>query len=188
MRTRYPTIVACTAIPIAVIAACSNDKGGTTTVPTPTEPIPDAAADAALDAAPPRADAGPPTADAAADAAQDAAVEVTFTTVYTTVITQHCAPCHTTAGGIGISLGMLDMTTQAKAYADLVNVPAAGASCAGAGTRVVPGDQETSITYLKISLDDPAPCGGKMPLGLPPLSQENVSLVEDWIKAGAKNN
>jgi hypothetical protein len=52
----------------------------------------------------------------------------------------------------------------------------------------VPGDQETSITYLKISLDDPAPCGGKMPLGLPPLSQENVSLVEDWIKAGAKNN
>ena len=46
----------------------------------------------------------------------------------------------------------------------------------------------TSIMYLKVSLDDPTPCGSKMPFGLPPLSQAETDTIEDWIKAGALNN
>src|SRR5215831_17690505 len=101
----------------------------------------------------------------------------TFTQVYTTVITNRCTPCHTTANGIGIQQGHLDMTTQAAAYANLVNVPAAGIACGGRGIRVVPGMPDSSIMYLKISLDDPTPCGGKMPLGGPPLTKAQDDLI-----------
>jgi len=87
-----------------------------------------------------------------------------------------------------VSLGHLDMTTRDTAYMNLVNTPAAGAGCAGKGTRVTPGDEETSIMYLKVSLDDPTPCGEKMPLGLPPLSQDEADTIENWIKGGAPNN
>jgi hypothetical protein len=119
-------------------------------------------------------DAGPPPA--------------TFTQVYTTVVTQHCAPCHTTAGGQGISGGKLDMTTQATAYTNLVGVPAAGEACAGKGTRVVAGQPEQSIMYLKASDSDPAPCGSKMPLGSNGLDAASSNILEGWIAAGAPNN
>jgi hypothetical protein len=112
----------------------------------------------------------------------------TFTTVYTTTITNKCSPCHTTAGGAGVMFGMLDMTTQANAYANLVNKPAAGVQCGGKGTRVVPGNANQSIMYLKVSLDDPSPCGNKMPDNLAPLAQSEADGIEAWINAGAKND
>jgi len=111
----------------------------------------------------------------------------TFTQVYTMVIASSCAPCHTTAGGIGITQGQLDLTTQSKAYANLVNVAAAGTQCAGKGSRVVPGMPDSSILYLKVSLDDPAPCGAKMPLG-GALTEDKAEMIESWIAAGAMNN
>ncbi|MCE9667776.1 hypothetical protein LY474_08125 [Myxococcus stipitatus] len=112
----------------------------------------------------------------------------TFTQVYTTVIANRCTPCHTTPGGIGITQGMLDMTTQAAAFTNLVNAPTAGVGCAGVGTRVVPGMPASSIMFLKVSLVDPAPCGAKMPFGLPPLSQAEVDMISSWITSGAPNN
>jgi hypothetical protein len=42
--------------------------------------------------------------------------------------------------------------------------------------------------YLKVSLVDPAPCGAKMPFGLPPLAQSEVDLISGWINAGALND
>ena len=112
----------------------------------------------------------------------------TFTTIYTTTITNKCSPCHTTATGDGVMFGKLDMTTQANAYANLVNVPTAGVSCSGKGTRVVPNKPDDSVMYLKVSLDDPTPCGNKMPDNLPPLTSEEAEGIEDWIAAGAQNN
>jgi len=122
------------------------------------------------------------------DGGGDGGAAPTFTQVYTTVIEQRCMPCHTTAAGIGVTMGHLDMTTQAAAFMNLVNAPAAGIACSGKGTRVVPGKQDESIMYLKVSLDDPTPCGAKMPLGLPALSQAETDLIENWIKGGALNN
>lgn len=118
----------------------------------------------------------------------DAGPPITFTTVYTTIIANRCAPCHTTSTGIGVTQGMLDMTTQANAYANLVNTAAAGSACSGHGTRVVPNHPDSSVMYLKISLDDPSPCGAKMPFGLAPLPQSEVTSIEDWILQGAKND
>lgn len=116
----------------------------------------------------------------------DSATAPTFTQIYTTVIQPNCTPCH--AQGIGVSTGKLDMSSQATAYTNLVGVPAAGASCAGKGTRVTANDPANSVMYLKISLTDPVPCGEKMPLGLPALSKDNVALVQAWINGGAKND
>jgi hypothetical protein len=84
--------------------------------------------------------------------------------------------------------GKLDMTTQANAYANLVNQPAAGVACGGKGTRVVPGNADQSVMYLKVSLDAPSPCGNKMPDLLPALAQSEADGIEAWINAGAQNN
>jgi hypothetical protein len=183
MRIHYSTLVTCAAVAMAAVAACGDDdSGGTTTVPAPTQPVPDAATEAAADAA----------TDAATDTATDTAPPppqaATFTQVFATVLSQVCRQCHGTPGGIGITIGNLDMTTQATAFTNLVNTPAAGGSCAGRGTRVVPGSPNTSILFLKVDLTDPAPCGSKMPLGLPPLSQSDINLIGSWITAGAQNN
>ncbi len=80
------------------------------------------------------------------------------------------------------------MTSQTAAFTNLVNVAASGVQCAGKGTRVVPGMKDMSILYLKVSLDDPSPCGQKMPLGLTPLAQSEVDMIDSWISAGAQNN
>jgi hypothetical protein len=112
----------------------------------------------------------------------------TFTQIYTNTISNKCAPCHTTATGDGVNFGKLDMTSQSAAYMNLVNTAAAGVQCGGKGTRVVPGNADGSIMYLKISLDDPSPCGNKMPDNLPPLSSDEVTGIESWINAGAPNN
>ena len=114
----------------------------------------------------------------------------TFGDVYTQVIETTCAPCHTTTGasGIGISLGKLDLTSQAAAFTNLVGVQASGSECKGAGTLVTPGNPDASIFYLKLSLDDPSPCGAKMPFHGPPLTQAQADLVESWITAGAPND
>jgi hypothetical protein len=52
---------------------------------------------------------------------------------------------------------------------------------------VVPGSPDTSIMYLKVSLDDPAPCGAKMPLG-GSLDRASADLIESWIMSGAPND
>lgn len=119
------------------------------------------------------------------DAGADGAAAATWTQVYTTIISQKCTPCHTTANGGGITIGKLDMTSQATAYMNLVNAPAAGDACSGQGTRVTPGDAASSLLYKKIEPGQPAPCGAKMPLGGAELSQDEAATIESWIQAGA---
>src|SRR6185369_15124452 len=110
----------------------------------------------------------------AASACSSKVATPTFTQIYTTTITNKCSPCHTTATGDGVNFGKLDMTSQATAYANLVNQPAAGVNCGGKGTRVVPGDAKSSVFYLKVSTEDPSPCGNKMPDNLPALSGDEA--------------
>lgn len=112
--------------------------------------------------------------------------KVTFTQVYENVIAPVCKPCH--SNDIGVSQGGLDMSTKSTAFANLVLVPSAGERCAGVGTRVVPGEPDSSIMYLKISTDDPSPCGEKMPFQRGSLTQDQADLVEHWIDKGAKND
>ena len=106
-----------------------------------------------------------------------------FATVYAQVIMPNCG-CHTSAGGEGITEGMLDMTSESTAYSNLVGIAAMGTSCSGMGTRVVAGSATTSILYEKINPTSTR-CGSQMPLGGSSLSSADVTLVEDWINSGA---
>jgi hypothetical protein len=109
----------------------------------------------------------------------------TFTDVYMNVIVPNgCTACHNPSVGAG----SLDMSTQAAAYTNLVGVMAAGPACGGMGLiRVVKGDASMSLIYEKVSEADP-PCGSQMPLGGAPISSAEMTMVMDWINAGAKNN
>jgi hypothetical protein len=121
----------------------------------------------------------------------------TFSRVWSDVIVKkscNSAFCH------GMGQGMLLMRNKDDAYMHLVNVAAAGPKCGTSGlTRVVPGDPMHSLLFDKVSSSMP-PCGDPMPIGtkFPPNCLANtpevcnidaeISLVRDWIAAGALND
>ena len=106
--------------------------------------------------------------------------------------------------GGGFTVGGLDMSTPAAAYANLVAVPAAGTGTGTSGVtcaslapggllRVVPADAAASLIYGKVSakLASTQPvCGSPMPTPATavPLTQAQVDLIAAWINAGAQNN
>jgi hypothetical protein len=114
----------------------------------------------------------------------------TFTDLFSTLLLPTCAGpfCHGTAVG-----GMLVMANADIAYQGLVNQPAqgmvpgaSGVTCASTGLmRVVPGEPEMSLLYLK--LFDPPPCGDRMPVAQL-LTTEQIEQIRLWIEAGALNN
>lgn len=122
----------------------------------------------------------------------------TYTDVYTMIIDPVCTGCHR-PGGIGVTIGKLDMSSEDMAYANLVNVPAqgtgpgtSGVACASAMPpliRVVPGDAAASLLFNKVDskLAGTNPlCGSPMPPGSQsPLTPEQINLIAAWIDAGA---
>src|SRR5581483_7378400 len=126
----------------------------------------------------------------------------TFTNVYANVIGARCTGCHR-PGGSGVTVGMLDMSTQARAYMNLVNVNAAGigagtsgitcASLSPAIPRVSPGSSGVSLLFnnvnSKLAMTTPA-CGAPMPLRATgaPVAEAQVDLIRTWIGCGAPNN
>ena len=79
------------------------------------------------------------------------------------------------------------MTTQQAAYDSLVDQPSdPNRECAMLGLkRVVPGDPDKSLFYLKLDIN--APCGQQMPIG-GVLTPKTVTRIRDWIAMGAKND
>ncbi len=128
-------------------------------------------------------------------------VDPTFTNVYANIITARCTSCHR-PGSSGVNVGMLDMSTPAAAYANLVGINAQGigagtsgitcASVSPALVRVIPGNPTDSLLFAKVhskTLGTLAPCGSPMPLGGgAPLSSADNDLIIAWIAAGAANN
>jgi hypothetical protein len=114
----------------------------------------------------------------------DGGAAMTFTQLYTSVIMPVCSTCHsgTNAGKV---MGMLDMSTKAMAFTNLVGVAGAGSACAGKGTRVVAGKSAMSLLWEK--LQPTVPCGMRMPRTgtITPLQ---IAQVAAWIDAGALNN
>jgi len=124
----------------------------------------------------------------------------TFTNVYANVIGARCTGCHR-PGGSGVTVGMLDMSTQAAAFANLVGVNSAGIGAGTSGVtcvsiavpRVSAGSATGSLIYNKVAsklAGTPPPCGSPMPLPATaaPLTQAQVDLIGAWINAGALNN
>jgi hypothetical protein len=103
--------------------------------------------------------------------------------VYKDILGRNCSGplCHSSAVG-----GNLVMSSPATAYDNLVGQPAAGDKCGDSGlTRVVPGDAEASLLYLKLT--NTADCGDAMPV-TGPLESAQIDEIKAWIEAGAKND
>jgi hypothetical protein len=98
---------------------------------------------------------------------------------------------------------MLDMSTAAAAYTNLVGVNAAGigagtsgvtcASLSPPAVRVLANDAANSLLINKLQSKISgtlAACGSPMPLPATgaPLRQSEVDLISAWIAAGAPNN
>jgi hypothetical protein len=104
----------------------------------------------------------------------------TFTRVQSEVFTPTCASigCH---DPLGQSSQMI--LTSGRAYAMIVNVPSVEMPNL---SRVQPNDPTASYLYRKIT--GAGITGERMPLSLPPLSDEKIKLVRDWIRRGAPND
>jgi hypothetical protein len=131
-----------------------------------------------------------------------------FTKVYTEVIQPTCANdyCHYygVAGANALTPGNsgLDMSSKVRAYWGLFDRPCIGTSCNQMGMRVVPGAPDKSVMYQKLFPAPTLTCGAQMPAdinlfltqGMPTvfsgtaLIQENLDLIQNWIKDGAQNN
>jgi len=53
--------------------------------------------------------------------------------------------------------------------------------------EIVPGDPENSFLFEKLQSADPR-VGLQMPLEGDPLTNEELALIETWIREGAQNN
>ncbi|HSL18231.1 MAG TPA: CHRD domain-containing protein [Methylomirabilota bacterium] len=105
----------------------------------------------------------------------------TFTAVQTRIFNASCAfaACHAgSAPAQGMNL------SEGSAYNAIVNVPS---NQQPTRDRIEPNDPDASYLYLKV-IGDPSISGGRMPLGNPPLDQERIDLLRDWIERGAPND
>ena len=102
-------------------------------------------------------------------------VNTDFQQIQDTIFTPICTACHvgaTAPRGLRLDAG--------NSYALLVNV----ASVEVPGLfRVNPGNPDQS--YLVQKIEGTAAVGARMPLGGPPLPQDRIDLVRQWIVAGA---
>jgi hypothetical protein len=98
-----------------------------------------------------------------------------FLQIQDTIFTPVCTGCHAGASapqGLRLDAG--------NSYALLVGV---ASNEVPSLQRVAPGDPDAS--YLVQKVEGTAAVGGRMPLGGPPLPQESIDLIRQWIAAGA---
>lgn len=105
---------------------------------------------------------------------------VTFTTIQEQIFTPNCTSsgCHS-----GSSPAAGQNLTAGQAYSNIVGVPSSEVPSL---LRVDPGDAENS--YLVQKVEGRAQVGDRMPLGAPPLPNELIQDLREWIDAGALDN
>lgn len=105
-------------------------------------------------------------------------LEPTLGSIQRNVFTPVCTPCHTGAAapqGLRLDAGV------ARSY--LVDVP----STELPGLfRVRTGEPDASYLVWKVE-GRSGIVGGRMPLGSPPLSTEQVTAIREWIRSGASD-
>ncbi len=104
----------------------------------------------------------------------------TFTSIQNNVFTPSCAlsGCH---AGASPQAGM--NLSQRQAYAAIVGVPSNEQPSL---MRVNPGNPDQS--YLVQKIEGTAVVGGRMPLGGPPLSNDLIQMIRQWVANGAQDD
>lgn len=104
-----------------------------------------------------------------------------FDTIQATIFNVRCvnAGCHGTNSPANLVL------LPGASYGNLINVaPTNDAARARGLLRVVPGDPDHSFLLIKLT-GPPSDEGSAMPLTPPALSANQISLIREWILAGA---
>ena len=107
---------------------------------------------------------------------------VSFSRDIQPIFTANCVVCHTGSNGPGgLSLD------PGSAYKNLVNVKSTEATSLN---RVSPGAPDKSYLINKLlgTQTQAGGSGAQMPFGASPLPQATISLIQQWISAGAPNN
>lgn len=104
----------------------------------------------------------------------DPNTDVTWVQVRDTVFRGRCG-CHTTTGGLGQTVGGLDLDDREKALEG---------GFRSIDSAIVPGDPCGSIVVQKTGLNPPF--GGRMPLNGAELEPDLRQLLIDWIAEGAQ--
>jgi hypothetical protein len=112
------------------------------------------------------------------DGPDDGPVEPRFSSIQAEIFTPTCAvsTCHDSAARQADQ----DLSAGA-AYDQIVNAPS---SEDPTRRRVEPGFPERSYLVAKLR-GGPNITGGRMPLGRPPLGEERIQAIEEWIRRGA---
>jgi len=107
-------------------------------------------------------------------------VDSTFASGVQPILTNNCAfsGCH---GSSGAQQGLI--LSKGKAYDNIVNVNSREAS---QYKLIDPGNPGSSFLYLKLKSNPPI--GRRMPYGGPYLSGTQMTSIQKWIEAGAKDN
>lgn len=109
--------------------------------------------------------------------------EPLFARIQQTIFNPTCATmfCHDAATASG------DLVLEADvSYANLVDVEPMNLAARQAGLlRVEPFNPADSFLIIKVT-NPTLPQGSRMPLGLPPLSEEQIGLLTEWIESGAE--
>jgi hypothetical protein len=128
-------------------------------------------------------DVGPLLAGACSDTDSDPAHSVSFNHDIRTVISapQGGCSCHLSQTGNGPGPATVITGLDLGSYQSLLQ------GGHNSGPNIVVANQPCeSILYQKI--DVAPPFGSRMPLGLPPLSDQTIQLIHDWIAEGALDN
>ncbi len=106
-------------------------------------------------------------------------LQPTLSSIQANVFTPNCTQCHTGAvAPLGLALD------EGVARGNLVGVASVELP---ALLRVSPGKPDSSYVMWKIE-GRSGVIGERMPLGLSPLSAEQIQAVRGWIEAGAQDN
>ncbi len=114
-------------------------------------------------------------------AATTAASGVSFSKNIQPIFNSNCVVCHQGAGQAGLTL------EPNLSYSKLVGVPSTQSATE---QRVKAGAPDQSYLLAKLNGTQVAAggSGAQMPYGAAPLSASNISLIQQWIAAGAPNN
>ena len=102
-----------------------------------------------------------------------------FTKVYAKTIQPKCSNDYCHYNGANRPFSALDLSSKVRAYSSLVGMPCMGL-CIQRGTRVVSGDPEKSVFYLKLLDQMPsgtARCGIQMPADMTTFRTNGLSVL-----------
>jgi mono/diheme cytochrome c family protein len=106
---------------------------------------------------------------------------ITMVQIQQQIFTPYCASCHCPGG-----VGPMSLSDAATSYTVLINADPTNSTARHAGLkRVVPGDPSRSYLLNKLTGQMDFGEGDQMPQNADKLSDADITLIRQWIQAGA---